>query len=115
MTIQELYDMAEKFSVNIIILAEELKAKDQRSLAEWTALSAETVVSKIKFAKSADDAEKFICELCEAMNKVNESLYWIDIIYTAELIGTIRYELLKYKCNKIRIEISKAIKKAKEL
>ncbi len=115
MTLAELENIATKFSVKIIKLAEDLKAKKQDSLAEWLALSGTTMAAKISRSKGAFDAEDFISELSESMNKANETLYWLNVIFEAELINTVKYELLKYNCNKIRIELSKAIKKANEL
>ncbi len=115
MTLLELEHISTKFSVKIIKLAEDLKAKKQDSLAEWLALSGTTMAAKISRSKGAFDAEDFISELSESMNKANETLYWLNVIFEAELINTVKYELLKYNCNKIRIELSKAIKKANEL
>lgn len=115
MTLLELEHISTKFSIETIKLAENLKAKKQESLAEWLVLSATTVASKIAISKAAADIEDFLFELTEALNKANETLYWLNIIFEANHIDIIRYELLKYKCNRIRIELSKAIRKAYEL
>ena len=115
MTLLELEHITTKFSIKIIKLAENLKAEKQESLAEWLALSATTVAAKISRSKAASDIEDFISELREATNKANETLYWLNIIFETNHIDIIKYEFLKYKCNRIRIELSKAIRKAYEL
>lgn len=115
MTLLELDKMATSFAVEIIKLTEELNTNGWESLADWVFYSGTQIGVKIARSKASWDAKDFISEISPAFTRANETLHWLDTLYDAELINWGRYELLKYKCNRIRIEISKAIKKAKEI
>ena len=115
MTIIHLYNMALDFSSDILNLSEDLHNRGQESLSDWFALRGLTVGAKIAKASEASDAKDFIETMNEATLKANEALYWIDVIHEAGYMGKIKYELLKYKCNKIRIEIHKACKAAENI
>ena len=114
MSLIELDKMTEFFAVDIIKLTDELNEKNWESLADWVFYSGTQIGVNISKSKVSSDAKDFISEISAAFTRANETLYWLDILYDAELISRIRYEYLKYRCNRIRIEISKALRKAKE-
>lgn len=112
MTMKELEKMTVGFAVDTLKLSNFLIDKEMDSLADWLFHSGTQIGVHVARAKAASTAEDFISEMNEAFSQANKALYWIDIIYENELTDRIRYETVKYRCNRIRIEISKAIRKA---
>lgn len=113
MTILVLEKMTTAFAVDILKLSNSLIDKDQDNLADWLFYSCTQIGVKVARAKATFETENFISEMKDALSKANETVYWLEIIYENEFITTVRYEIFKYKCNQIRIELSKAIKIAK--
>lgn len=112
MTILELKRKTVKFAVESLKIVNLLIDENQDNLAEWLFYSSTQIGVSISRAKAALEPNDFILEMKESFSKASETIYWLDIIYENNFIKTIRYEILKYKCNNIRIEISKALKNA---
>ena len=115
MTIIELRKMTENFSVDVYRLGNEMNSAGWENLSDWFTYSGLDIGRYVARSCGCIEVTDFIEELKIAMNRANETNYWLGIIYSAEIISKIRYEILKYKCNKIRIEIAKAIKNASEV
>ena len=115
MTIIELRKMTENFSVDVYRLGNEMNSAGWENLSDWFTYSGLDIGRYVARSCGCIEVTDFIEELKIAMNRANETNYWLGVIYSAEIISKIRYEILKYKCNKIRIEIAKAIKNANEV
>ena len=110
MTIFELDRMATNFSLDVLKLGKEMNDTGWENLSEWFVYSGLDVGKYIARSAVCFEEDDFADELKKALNKANETDYWLGVIYSAEIISKLRYEILKYKCNRIRIELSKALR-----
>ena len=104
------------FAVRIIQLVKHLTQKTpyaEHAICTQLLKSGTSIGANVREAEHAESREDFIHKLKVALKEANETEYWLEIFYRAELLTREQYESVNSDCkelNKLLISIIKRLK-----
>ena len=113
MTDSKLRDVSMDFSVEIINLVKELKAKHEYIISDQIGRSATSIGANIYEANYAQSKKDFVSKLEIALKEANETGYWIELLYKTGYIDNTQFNNLSGKCASIRVMLIASCKTAK--
>ena len=103
-----------EFSVDIIGLVKDLKAKHESIIANQIGRSGTSIGANIHEAQYAQGKRDFISKLEIALKEAGETGYWLELLYRTGYIDENTYHLLSSKCRSLRAMLVASCKTAKE-
>ncbi|MCR5484032.1 MAG: four helix bundle protein [Clostridiales bacterium] len=102
------------FSVQIINLVKELKAKRETIISNQIGRSGTSIGANIREAQYAHGKPDFIAKPQIALKEANETGYWLELLYRTEYISESEYKSLDSACASIRVMLISSVNTAKE-
>ena len=109
----KLSDLSMQLSVDVLKLANELRAKHEMVISNQIARSATSVCANIAESKYGHSRADFIAKLEIALKEANETGKWLEMLLKAGYIDELTYKSVDKTCATIRILLSASIKTAK--
>ena len=109
----KLADMSMSFSVQIINLVKDLKAKHESVISNQIGRSGTSIGANIHEANYAQGRKDFISKLEIALKEASETGYWLELLYRTNYIDESTYQSLNDQCTSIRILLIASCKTAK--
>ena len=110
----KLADISMDFSVQIINLVKELKAKHESVISNQIGRSGTSIGANIYEANYAQGKKDFISKLEIALKEANETGYWLDLLYKTNYIDKETYKSLNDQCASIRVLLIASCRTAKQ-
>ena len=98
----KLAQMSLDFSVRIIELVKDLKAKHETVIANQIGRSGTSIGANIYEAKYAQGKRDFISKLEIALKEASETGYWLELLYRTGYIDEASYKSLSEQCASLR-------------
>ncbi len=114
MSESKLRDLSMSFSVEIIKLVKDLKAKHESVIANQIGRSGTSIGANIYEAKYAQGKKDFISKLEIALKEASETGYWLELLYRTEYIDEVTYKTLNDQCTSIRVLLVASCRTAKQ-
>lgn len=102
------------FSVQIINLVKDLKAKHESVISKQIGRSGTSIGANIYEANYAQGKKDFISKLEIALKEASETGYWLELLYRSEYIDENTYNLLNDQCAAIRVMLIASCRTAKQ-
>ena len=102
------------FSIQILNLVKELKAKHETVISKQIGRSGTSIGANIYEAKYAQGKKDFISKLEIALKEASETGYWLDLLYRTDNVTETTYQELSSQCATIRVLLIASCKTAKE-
>ena len=99
----KLAELSMEFSVQIINLVKELKAKHESIISNQIGRSGTSIGANIYEANYAQGKKDFISKLEIALKEASETGYWLELLYRTGYIDSQTYKTLNDKCTSIRV------------
>ena len=99
----KLADLSMDFSVQIINLVKELKAKKESIISNQIGRSGTSIGANIYEANYAQGKKDFISKLEIALKEASETGYWLELLYRTDYIDEQTYKALSSQCTTIRV------------
>ena len=109
----KLRDLAMDFSVKIVELVKELKAKHETVVSNQIGRSGTSIGANIYEAKYAQGKRDFISQLEIALKEASETGYWLELLFRTGYIDEKRYKSLSDQCTSIRVLLVASCRTAK--
>ena len=109
----KLADMSMSFSVQIINLVKDLKAKHESVISNQIGRSGTSIGANIYEANYAQGTKDFISKLEIALKEASETGYWLELLYRTDYIDEKTYKELNEQCASIRVMLIASCKTAK--
>ncbi len=106
--------MSMDFSVQIINLVKDLKAKHESVISKQIGRSGTSIGANIYEANYAQGKKDFISKLEIALKEASETGYWLELLYRSEYIDENTYNLLNDQCAAIRVMLIASCRTAKQ-
>ena len=106
-------DLSMDFSVQIINLVKELKAKKESIISNQIGRSGTSIGANIYEANYAQGKKDFISKLEIALKEASETGYWLELLYRTDYIDEQTYKTLNEKCTSIRVMLIASCKTVK--
>ena len=103
MSESKLRELAMDFSVQIIALVKELKAKHETVIANQIGRSGTSIGANIYEANYAQGKKDFISKLEIALKEASETGYWLELLYKTKNIDEQTFKKLSEQCATIRV------------
>ena len=110
----KLADMSMSFSVQIINLVKDLKAKHESVITNQIGRSGTSIGANIYEANYAQGKKDFISKLEIALKEASETGYWLELLYRTNYIDEPTYKLLNDQCTSLRVMLIASCRTAKE-
>lgn len=110
----KLADLSLDFSVDIIDLVKDLRAKRETVIANQIGRSGTSIGANIHEAKYAQGKKDFISKLEIALKEASETGYWLELLYRTDYIDEARFNDLKEKCAVLRVMLVASCRTAKK-
>ena len=110
----KLADMSMSFSVQIINLVKDLKAKHESVITNQIGRSGTSIGANIYEANYAQGKKDFISKLEIALKEASEIGYWLELLYRTNYIDEPAYKLLNDQCTSLRVMLIASCRTAKE-
>ena len=110
----KLRNLSMEFSVQIINLVKDLKAKHETVIANQIGRSGTSVGANIYEANYAQGKKDFISKLEIALKEASETGYWLELLYRTNYIDEMTYKSLNDQCAAIRVMLIASCKTAKQ-
>ena len=110
----KLADMSMSFSVQIINLVKDLKAKHESVITNQIGRSGTSIGANIYEANYAQGKKDFISKLEIALKAASETGYWLELLYRTNYIDEPAYKLLNDQCTSLRVMLIASCRTAKE-
>lgn len=110
----KLRDLSMDFSVQIINLVKDLKAKHETVIANQIGRSGTSIGANLYEANYAQSKKDFISKLEIALKEASETGYWLELLYRTGYIDPACYKSLNDQCTKIRVMLVASCRTAKE-
>ena len=114
MSESKLRDLSMDFSVQIINLVKELKAKHETVISNQIGRSGTSIGANIYEANYAQGKKDFISKLEIALKEASETGYWLELLYRTEYLDLAIYKELNDKCAAIRVMLIASCKTSKQ-
>ena len=109
----KLAELSMSFSVQIINLVKDLKAKHESVIANQIGRSGTSIGANIYEANYAQGARDFVSKLEIALKEASETGYWLELLYRTEYIDEQTYQTLNQQCISIRVMLIASCKTVK--
>jgi len=103
-----------EFSVSIVNLVKDLKARHESVIANQIGRSGTSIGANIREAQYAHGKADFISKLQIALKEANETGYWLELLFRTEYISEDDYKRLDSACASLRIMLISSINTSKE-
>ena len=110
----KLADLSMDFSVQIISLVKELKAKHESVISTQIGRSGTSIGANIYEANYAQGKKDFISKLEIALKEASETGYWLELLYRTEYIDQTCFKALTDQCTSIRVLLIASCRTAKQ-
>lgn len=101
------------FSVQIIHLVKELKAKHESVISNQIGRSGTSIGANIYEANYAQGTKDFISKLEIALKEASETGYWLELLYRTDYLDEDAYNKLNDQCITIRMMLIASCKTVK--
>lgn len=91
------------FSVSIIELVKDLKAKRESIISNQIGRSGTSIGANIREAQYAHGNADFIAKMQIALKETNETGYWLELLFKTKYIDEAKYKELDSMCTSIRV------------
>ena len=99
----KLADISMSFSVQIINLVKELKAKHESVISNQIGRSGTSIGANIYEANYAQGTKDFVSKLEIALKEASETGYWLELLYRTDYIDEQTYKTLNDQCTSLRV------------
>ena len=113
MSESKLRDLSIDFSIQIINLVKELKAKHESVISNQIGRSGTSIGANIYEANYAQGKKDFISKLEIALKEASETGYWLELLYKTNYINEVTYKTLNDQCTSIRVMLVASCRTAK--
>ena len=103
MSESKLRDLSMDFSVQIINLVKDLKAKHESVISNQIGRSGTSIGANIYEANYAQGTKDFVSKLEIALKEASETGYWLELLYRTDYIDEQAYKTLNDQCTSIRV------------
>ena len=103
MSESKLRDQSMNFSVQIINLVKELKAKHESVISNQIGRSGTSIGANIYEANYAQGTKDFVSKLEIALKEASETGYWLELLFRTDYIDEQTYKMLNDQCTSIRV------------
>ena len=110
----KLADLSMDFSVQIINLVKELKAKHESVISKQIGRSGTSIGANIYEANYAQGKKDFISKLEIALKEASETGYWLELLYRTGYIDERTYKSLNTQCTSIRAMLVSSCRTVKQ-
>ena len=114
MSESKLRDLSLSFSVQIINLVKDLKAKHESVISNQIGRSGTSIGANIYEANYAQGRKDFISKLEIALKEASETGYWLELLYRTTYIDESTYKTLNDQCTSIRVMLVASCRTAKQ-
>ena len=114
MSDSKLRDLSMAFSVQIIHLVQELKARHESVISNQIGRSGTSIGANIYEANYAQGLKDFISKLEIALKEASETGYWLELLHRTHYIDDTLYQSLNEQCTSIRVMLVASCKTAKK-
>ena len=101
------------FAVSIINLVKELKLKKENIISNQIGRSGTSIGANIREAQYAHGKADFVSKLQIALKEVNETGYWLELLYKSNYITEEQYKSLDSACTSIRVMLISSVNTVK--
>ena len=101
------------FSVSIIYLVKDLKAKHETIISNQVGRSGTSIGANICEAQYAHGMADFISKLQIALKEANETGYWLELLYKTDYISEQEYRELNSACTGLRVMLISSLNTVK--
>lgn len=109
----KLAELSMSFSVQIINLVKELKAKHETIISNQIGRSGTSIGANIYEANYAQGKKDFVSKLEIALKEASETGYWLELLYRTNYIDEQVYKALSEQCTSIRVMLIASCKTVK--
>ncbi len=109
-----LAELSMDFSVQIIHLVKDLKAKNESVISNQIGRSGTSIGANIYEANYAQGKKDFISKLEIALKEASETGYWLELLYRTGYLDEGTYKALNMLCTSIRAMLVSSCKTAKQ-
>ena len=114
MSESKLRDLSMDFSVRIINLVKELKAKHESVISNQIGRSGTSIGANIYEANYAQGKKDFISKLEIALKEASETGYWLELLHRTGFIDDTFFNSLSDQCATIRVMLVSSCRTAKQ-
>ena len=109
----KLADISMDFSVQIINLVKDLKAKHEAVISSQIGRSGTSIGANIYEANYAQGKKDFISKLEIALKEASETGYWLELLHHTGYIDDSTFKSLSDQCTTIRVMLVSSCRTAK--
>ncbi len=109
----KLAELSMDFSVQIINLVKDLKAKHETVISNQIGRSGTSIGANIYEANYAQGKKDFISKLEIALKEASETGYWLELLHRTSYIDDALYDSLNEQCTSIRVMLVASCSTAK--
>ena len=113
MSDSKLRDMSMAFSVQIIHLVQELKARHETVISNQIGRSGTSIGANIYEANYAQGLKGFISKLEIALKEASETGYWLELLFKTGYLDDTAYKSLSEQCATLRVLLISSCRTAK--
>ena len=113
MSESKLRELAMDFSVQIIALVKELKAKHETVIANQIGRSGTSIGANIYEANYGQGRKDFISKMEIALKEASETGYWLELLHRTGQIDEETFKSLSEQCTAIRVMLIASCRTAK--
>ena len=110
----KLAELSMDFSVRIIDLVKNLKAKHESVISAQIARSGTSIGANIYEANYAQGKKDFISKLEIALKEASETGYWLELLHRTGYMDDTSYKSLNDQCTTIRVMLVSSCRTAKQ-
>ena len=110
----KLGNLSMEFSIDVLQLTKELRARRENVISNQIGRSATSICANIAESKYAHSRADFIAKLEIALKETNETSKWIEMLWRSEYIDETRHKALDKNCSTIRFLLVRSIQTAKQ-
>ncbi len=110
----KLAELSMDFSVQIINLVKDLKARHESVISNQIGRSGTSVGANIYEANYAQGKKDFISKLEIALKEASETGYWLELLYRTNYIDDAAFQSLNEQCTSIRVMLVASCKTIKK-
>ena len=114
MSSSKLRDLSLDFSVQIIHLVKDLKARHESVIANQIGRSGTSIGANIYEANYAQGRRDFISKLEIALKEASETGYWLELLFRTGYIDQALFKTLNDRCTSIRVLLIASCRTAKQ-
>lgn len=113
MSDSKLRDLSMAFSVQIIHLVQELKARHESVISNQIGRSGTSIGANIYEANYAQGLKDFISKLEIALKEASETGYWLELLFKTGYLDDTAYKSLNEQCSTLRVLLIASCRTAK--